>query len=656
MFLNNLLMKTYFKNISMLPINRTIQKLAICLVMVFLSFSTVQGQVKPPVWWFGLSGAANVNFFDGTTQRLNNSLIVPTAFHKGNGVRPYGSVFMEYRPAGSWGAMLNVAYDSRAAKFKDVIAPCDCPATLKFNTDYLSIEPSLRWAASNFYLFAGPTVAFNIKKDFAYTQLKQPDTDAELSNMRKTLIGGQAGVGYDIPLSSVNSESKVSLSPFVSFHPYFGRAPRNIESLQVTTVRFGLALKFGKGSKVKQKEVAVVARNFAFSVRAPQAVPLMRQVSETLPLRNSVFFDEGSTQVPARYVVLDKNQATSFREVQLETEQSANKAGRSARQLSIYHNILNIMGDRLRANPGSAIALSGASGKGSKEGKELAENVKQYLVAVFGIESSRIATEGRTKPVIPSEQMGGTRELALLRAGDRRVDISSASPELLSEVGGGIIKPVQISATQIDPLDSHLVMRLDSAKQLFKSWSVDVTDAKGVSQHYGPFTRNQESIPGALILANNSGGNYQVVMTGETNKGLVVRKESMVHLMRQSETVTKGLRYSILFDFNKANAIKSYEKFLSDVVSASITDGSSVIIHGHTDIIGNEDYNAKLSQERAFEVQGILERALAKAGKNNVKFETLGFGEDLNRAPFENGLPEERFYNRTVIIDIVLVK
>src|SRR5690606_23314457 len=148
-------------------------------------------------------------------------------------------------------------------------------------------------------------------------------------------------------------------------------------------------------------------------------------------------------------------------------------------------------------------------------------------------------------------------------------------------------------------------------------------DAAGVVQHFGPFTRDQESIPGALILANNTEGNYKVVMTGETNKGLVVRKESTVHLMRQNETVSKGLRYSILFDFNKANAIKSYAKFLSDVVSASITDGSSVIIHGHTDIIGNDDYNAKLSQERALEVQGILERALAKAGKNNVKFETL---------------------------------
>jgi outer membrane protein OmpA-like peptidoglycan-associated protein len=640
----------------MLPTNKIIQRLAICFAMVVLALTTAKAQVKPPVWWYGLSGAANINFYDGTTQRLNNSLIVPAAFHKGNGIRPYGSILLEYRPAGAWGGMLNVAYDSRAAKFKDVVAPCNCPATLGVKTDYITIEPSLRWALSNFYLFAGPTVAFNIKKDFEYTQLKQPNTNGELSNMRNAVIGGQIGAGYEIPLSSANSASKVNLSPFVSFHPYFGRAPRNIESWQITTVRVGLALKFGKGSKVVKEVVTVPVRDFEFTVRAPKAVPVTRQVSETLPLRNSVFFDEGSTQIPARYVMLNRDQASSFKEMQLQTEQSVGQSGRSARQLNVYHNILNIIGDRLKENPSAAITLTGASGNGPQEGKTLAEAVKQYIVTVFAIDPSRIATAGRTKPVIPSEQVGGTKELPLLRAGDRRVDITSASPELLSEVGGDIMKPVQITATQVDPLDSHLILQVDSAKQLLKSWSVDVTDSTGTMQHYGPFTRDQESIPGALILTNHSQGDYKVVMTGETNKGVAIRKESTVHLVRENEALNTGLRYSILFDFNKANAIASYEKFLTEVVAPTITDGSSVIIHGHTDIIGDEDHNIKLSQERAQEVQGILQRALAKAGKNNVKFETLGFGEDVNHAPFENGVPEERFYNRTVIIDIIPVK
>jgi hypothetical protein len=47
---------------------------------------------------------------------------------------------------------------------------------------------------------------------------------------------------------------------------------------------------------------------------------------------------------------------------------------------------------------------------------------------------------------------------------------------------------------------------------------------------------------------------------------------------------------------------------------------------------------------------------LSKAGRNDVKFDASGYGENENNAPFDNKTPEERFYNRTVIIDIVTKK
>jgi outer membrane protein OmpA-like peptidoglycan-associated protein len=68
----------------------------------------------------------------------------------------------------------------------------------------------------------------------------------------------------------------------------------------------------------------------------------------------------------------------------------------------------------------------------------------------------------------------------------------------------------------------------------------------------------------------------------------------------------------------RSNSIASYDKFLTDVVSASITDGATVIIHCHADNIGEEDHNMKLSKERALD-QHTLERALTKAGKNQCK-------------------------------------
>jgi outer membrane protein OmpA-like peptidoglycan-associated protein len=612
----------------MLSKNKIIQRFLSCSLLVILAISTVQGQITQPTWWFGVSGATNSNFYTGTTQRLTNTLIVPTAFHKGSGVRPFASVLAEYRPAGIWGAMLNVGYDGRGGKFDGVTAPCDCPATLKTNMSYLSVEPSLRLGlgAGGFYLFAGPRVAFNMQKDFAYTQLRQPDTDAKLSEMRQTVISGQVGMGFDYQVSSPTSNTKVSISPFVSFHPYFGQDPRKIESLSVSTLRTGIAFKFGSAPKAPKPATAVPSGDVPFLVRGPKTVPVQRQVSETLPLRNAVFFDEGSAEIPNRYVLLTKNAATGFQEESLQNEQSAPLTGRSARQLHVYHHILNILGDRMRSNPGATISLSGASAQGPQDGKALAESVKKYLVTVFGIEGSRIATEGRTKPLIPSEQPGATRELALLRAGDRRVDISSTSPALLMEVGGGMMKPVQITTTQVDPLDSHVVFKVGSAKTAVSSWSLDIADENGAIQHYGPFKRNQESIPGKTILGDRPAGKYKVTMLTETKDGISVRKDSSIYLVSQQQTVGTALRYSILFDFDKAKTIEAYNKFLTDIVSPQITDGSTVIIHGHTDVIGEEEHNFTLSGNRAMQTQEILAGALAKAGRNKVTFETFGFG------------------------------
>ncbi|MEO6981139.1 MAG: OmpA family protein [Mucilaginibacter sp.] len=648
----------------MLHIDKSVQKLIILLVMLFITGTTVKAQTLPPTWWFGISGAANFNFFDGTTQRLNNSLIVPSAFHKGRGVRPYGSILAEYRPAGIWGVTLNVGYDGRGGKFNNVVAPCDCPATLETNTSYITIEPSLRLSVPNsgLYFYAGPSVDFNLAKGFTYTQLKQVDTKAELSGMHKTSISGQVGAGYDIIVSSPNSSTRVSLSPFISYHPYFGREPRTIESWSITTVRTGLALKFGKAHKaaiVPPAEVAVnvpAVREVTFTVREPKAVPLKRQVSETMPLLNTVFFDEGSVSIPSRYVALTSGEAANFTEVSLQNESNQNMTGRSARQLNVYHNILNILGDRLRANPAATITLSGASFSGKTDGKAFAESVKQYLVTVFGIDGARITTLTRSKPAHPSEQPGGTKELALLHIEDTRVDISSASPELLVEVGGGMMKPVQIIATQVDPMDSHVIFNVDGAKELLTSWSINVTDSQGMVQHYGPYTSDLESVPGATILGNSPTGDYKVTLLETTKAGALLQKESTVHLVKQDGDVPKGLRYSIIFNFDKAQTIESYNKFLTEVVTPLISDGSTVIIHGHTDIIGTDDYNQKLSDSRAKQTQHVIEQALKASGKNSVVFETLGFGENDSHSPFDNNLPEERFYNRTVIIDIIPVK
>jgi outer membrane protein OmpA-like peptidoglycan-associated protein len=404
-------------------------------------------------------------------------------------------------------------------------------------------------------------------------------------------------------------------------------------------------------------KVVVADPEVRFSVISPQNIPVEHRVRETFPVRNYVFFDLGSTEIPDRYVLLIKDQVKDFKEDQLEVFTPKKLTGRSARQMNVYYNVLNILGDRMGRNPLAIVRLTGASMQGPEDGKAMAESVKRYLVDVFGINASRINTEGRIKPGIPSEQPGGTKELDLLREGDRRVSIWSESPVILLEFQTGPdtpLSPVEINTVQIAPLDSYVKFNVKGAKEAFTSWSVEVKNLLGTVQHFGPYTNEKVSIPGKTILGSLPEGDFKVTMIGQTKSGKTLKKETPVHMVLwTSPQNEEGMRYSVIFEFNQSEAIAVYEKYLTEVVTPKIPKDGTVLIHGHTDIIGDEVQNQELSLARANEVRGIVESTLSKAGRTDVKIESYGFGEDQNLAPFDNKFPEERFYNRTVIIDII---
>jgi outer membrane protein OmpA-like peptidoglycan-associated protein len=635
----------------------------------FLALPKAQGNERVrPTWWFGGAAAANLNFYSGTLQKLNPDLVSPAPFHKGFGTGLYLAPHVEYRHDSIWGGMLQAGYDDRSGSFDDVTCPCGETATLSTTLSYFSIEPSLRVApfAGRFYVYAGPRLAFNWapnftesstddEKAFEYTREGRSDVKAGFDKMSGAVFSGQIGFGYDIPLAAEGNKTQVDLSPFISYQPYWGQQPRSVETWAVSTLRMGAVLKFGNGKAVPREEQASGC-DVAFSVRAPKTIAVKRRVKETFPLRNYVFFDTASAEIPNRYVLLTKEQAAAFKEEQLQEVQPKSFTGRSLRQMTVYYNILNTVGDRMKRNPASAIVLSGASEQGPEHGKARAESIKKYLVDVFGIDGTRIATEGRSKPRIPSEQPEGTKELALLKAGNSRVDIESASPEMMIQVGGGtqfILKPVQIVADVDDPLDSHVLFKVAGADEALASWSLELTDEQGKIQNFGPYTRENESISGNVILGERPAGDYKVAMLGTKIDGKAVRKETTVHLVRRTEPVLEAVRFSILFDYGQAKSKGNYEKFLNETVVPLIPDSGIVIIHGYTDIIGEEAFNQKLSDERVQDTRGTMEAALAASGKRGVSFETFGFGESLKSAPFDNVYPEERFYNRSVIIDII---
>jgi len=393
-----------------------------------------------------------------------------------------------------------------------------------------------------------------------------------------------------------------------------------------------------------------------FSANVPKDVPVIRKIRETFPLRNYIFFTLGSTKVPDRYVLLTKDQVKYFKEGHLEEFTSKNPAGRSKRQMNVYYNVLNILGDRMGKNPSATITLVGSSENGKEDGKAMAETVKRYLVNVFSIKASRINIEGRDKPIIPSEQPGGVLELTLLREGDQRVSIVSSSPAILMEFQSGPdapLKPVEIVTTEELTPNNSVSFNAEGAKDAFPSWLLELRDEKGKVKSFGPFTEDKVNISRESIMGGQPQGNYTATMIGKTKIGKTIKKDTLIRMeLAITPKIKEVMRFSIIFEFDDPSAIAIYEKYLTNIVTPKIPGGGKVIIRGYTDIIGTTEHNQILSLARANDAKKIMEASLVKAGRTDVTFEVTGYGEDEKTSPFENKFAEERFYNRTVIIDI----
>lgn len=650
-------------------------KKLILLIIVALGFqmqtSAQEVEYEKPNWYFGVAAGANFNFYRGTTQNLNAGLTVPTAFKDGDGVGLYAAPLVEYHfPNSVWGIMLQSGYDSRQGDWDQVTSPCNCPMDLSTDLSYITIEPSLRIAPfkNAFYLYGGPRLAFNLDKSFTYEkgtnpnfpeQVAGPVINEEFGDVENTIISMQIGAGFDIPLSDNTKKTQFVLSPFVAFQPYFGQNPRSTENWNITTVRAGAALKFGQGRKSMVEEIEIMRPDVEFTIESPRNLPSVRTVSETFPLRNYIYIDQGSTEISSRYVLLEKDEVKDFKEDQVKLNTPTDMSGRAKRGMTVYYNIVNILGDRMVNNPNSTITLVGSSEKGNEEARAMAQSVKTYLVDVFSINPTRIAIEGRNKPKVPSEKEGKTIDLDLLRAEDRRVTIESNSPALLMEFQSGPTAPLKpvVFKVQEAPVDSYVTFKTKGAEEAFTSWRLELTDENGMVENYGPFTEEEVSISGKTILGNQTQGDFKVKMIGTTDDGMEIIEESNTNVVLWAPAqAQEAMRFSILYEFDDSTAINMYEKYLTEVVAPKIPENSKVSIHGHTDVIGEAENNKRLSLARANNVKNILVKALAGSNKRNVQFEVQGFGEDTSKSDFGNRLPEQRAYNRTVIIDLVQKK
>ncbi|WP_439130226.1 OmpA family protein [Polaribacter sp.] len=123
---------------------------------------------------------------------------------------------------------------------------------------------------------------------------------------------------------------------------------------------------------------------------------------------------------------------------------------------------------------------------------------------------------------------------------------------------------------------------------------------------------------------------------------------AVVERVDNSIVVTFDENSGVYFDTNKAN-INTKSQATLDKLAKVFTDfpDTKILVVGHTDSSGKEEYNMLLSEKRAKSVTNYL----ISDGIASSRFETLWYGE--TQPKYDNTTPEGRAKNRRVNVAIV---
>ncbi|MDH7515774.1 MAG: OmpA family protein [Bacteroidota bacterium] len=352
------------------------------------------------------------------------------------------------------------------------------------------------------------------------------------------------------------------------------------------------------------------------------------------PLLPYLFFEENSAVIPERYARLEESDAARFTADVLHEGST----------FSAYYHVLNVIGLRMREHPNAVLRITGCNSGGENGGEALsrarADAVARYLNAVWGVPRSHLVVEARGLPARPSrtDDPDGMVE-------NRRVEISSNVPEVLDPLVTRSVErrlstdrvrfvPRAVADAGVREWRLDVVRGGGSPLRTFSGTGVPPPEIDWELPEDVAGTAGQDTLLCILRVVDASG------RSAESRRAIGVRE---ITIKRKKELAVEDKVISrfnlILFDYDSPDLGPRNDRVVERFIRPEISERSRIEVVGYTDRMGEAMYNEALSRKRA-------ENTARRLGIPSAS--VLGKGE--NDPPYDNDLPEGRFYNRTVEI------
>lgn len=340
------------------------------------------------------------------------------------------------------------------------------------------------------------------------------------------------------------------------------------------------------------------------------------ELRATPPIVNAVFFDSASADIPLTY------------------RRSRDGSVVSPDPVEAHAWVMARIANIIEANPNARVVLEAStSGAGTEpEGAPLAQrraDAVRKVLTDLGVSPSVITTKATVLPRVASNN-----EYALGREENRRVDIVVQNAPLQEWVSSQefaqLLGRIDLRTTFIggSPADRPEMLAVQVNG---RDTTVPNTDGISTIVFDAALVRDASTLP--VSITASAGGAITTFDTTLTLGDIPTRRIALR---------TDRFQAILRFDYNAKDLSDNDKELLRQLVE-QIPDGSTIMIEGSADILGSDERNRALSQQRAATTESFM---------RSVSTKTLTYVTGTRTSRVSDVTPQGRFLNRNIHVRV----